>query len=55
MGEYTIQSNFNWENIEIVEDMNHLLSRDISTIEQNIKKQNILFINFAKDNYSSLF
>jgi bacterioferritin (cytochrome b1) len=41
---------WNWENTKVVETLNKILSTEIGDIEQNIK-----FIEFAKDNYCSVF
>jgi hypothetical protein len=46
---------WNWENTKVVETLNKILSTEIGDIEQNIKQQNIKFIEFAKDNYCSVF
>jgi hypothetical protein len=45
---------WNWENTKVVETLNKVLSTEIGDIEQNIKQQNIKFIEFAKDNYCSV-
>ncbi|SSC08306.1 hypothetical protein BTURTLESOX_2425 [bacterium endosymbiont of Bathymodiolus sp. 5 South] len=49
------QQSWNWENTKVVETLNKVLSTEIGDIEQNIKQQNIKFIEFAKDNYCSVF
>ena len=49
------QQSWTWENTEVVETLNKVLSTEIEDIEQNIKQQNVKYIEFAKDNYCSVF